>query len=171
MQFFIPLFQLLCSDCSQRACGLTVFRQWSGAALVLLAYDVSNADSFRRCEQWAELLADSFGHRKARGVLVGCKADLRDAAQVPSDAAREFAHEHGLQPFECSAVRYLSDAVAPNHFQSLITTRNDVLFPLRCPLLFVVRVQFEGKDVDTPFNFLADLFHRSYESKLKLLNS
>jgi hypothetical protein len=132
-------------------------------------YDVTNAQSFASCAKWVELLADSFGHRKLKGIvapplphpafvmheeeyvlsltvraafaphldlthfdlcilmvpdcvhhryshiyiyirlhvsgaLVGCKADLADAVAVNPNQARDFASEHGLQHFECSAV-------------------------------------------------------------------
>jgi hypothetical protein len=38
------------------------------------------------------------------GVLLGCKGDMQDAIAVTTRAAQDFAAEHGLQHFECSAV-------------------------------------------------------------------
>ena len=107
--------------------------QWTGAAIVIVCYDVTSADSFRNCAKWLDMCSEAFGQRKLKGVLLGCKADVRDAIAVPTHVAHEYAVEHGLQHFECSA--------------------------------------FEGKEVDTAFNYVADLFSRNYEAKLKWLQS
>ena len=42
--------------------------QWSGAAAVIVAYDITNANSFRNCAKWIDMLAESFGQRKLKGV-------------------------------------------------------------------------------------------------------
>lgn len=39
------------------------------------------------------------------GVLIGSKTDLKDQRVISPKAAQDFASEHGLQYYECSAVK------------------------------------------------------------------
>jgi hypothetical protein len=115
-----------------------ILLQWVGCAAIILAYDMTNADSFKSCAKWMEMATEAFGGRKIKGmaafhdgrhrqpwysgrfialfmfhwlffagVLLGCKGDMQDAIAVTTRAAQDFAAEHGLQHFECSAVRFL----------------------------------------------------------------
>jgi hypothetical protein len=50
--------------------SVSIVPQWSGAALVLVAYDMTNLQSFHHCSKWIESIMESFGHRKIRGTNV-----------------------------------------------------------------------------------------------------
>lgn len=88
---------------------------YDGCNFVLCAYDVTDRDSFNKCKAWIqEAKASLKGSRKLQGVVVACKNDLRDFAQVRPESALELAHEFGFGYFETSAM--LSDVDAPFNF-------------------------------------------------------
>lgn len=45
-----------------------VFLQWVGCAAIILAYDMTNADSFKSCAKWMEMATEAFGGRKIKGM-------------------------------------------------------------------------------------------------------
>ncbi len=127
------------------SCRAKISSQWVGCAAIILAYDMTNADSFKSCAKWMEMATEAFGGRKIKGiptlrectqspdidmshfitcvfdyavwplagVLLGCKGDMQDAIAVTTRAAQDFAAEHGLQHFECSAVCFGVDQQSP----------------------------------------------------------
>eukprot|EP00742_Colponemidia_sp_Colp-10_P002082 GILJ01002223.1.p1 GENE.GILJ01002223.1~~GILJ01002223.1.p1 ORF type:complete len:185 (+),score=27.35 GILJ01002223.1:49-603(+) len=89
--------------------GQSIFQSLTQSAydkvnMIMLVYDITNADSFRALEKW---LNDVRGTRREPlfGVLVANKTDMQEDSAVPSEQGQEFAQTHGLEFFECSAMR------------------------------------------------------------------
>lgn len=53
------------------------------------------------------------------GVLIGSKTDLKDQRVISPKAAQDFASQHGLQYFECSAVSTTHTHSSLTHLISL----------------------------------------------------
>eukprot|EP00455_Lapot_gusevi_P048305 TRINITY_DN6651_c0_g2_i2.p1 TRINITY_DN6651_c0_g2~~TRINITY_DN6651_c0_g2_i2.p1 ORF type:complete len:147 (+),score=37.50 TRINITY_DN6651_c0_g2_i2:249-689(+) len=77
---------------------------WKNASMVVLVYDVTNANSFNNCSIWLQACAEAFPEQKIRGVVVANKMDMSENAQVTVEQGRDMAAEHQLQHFECSAL-------------------------------------------------------------------
>ncbi len=74
---------------------------YSGAAGVILVYDVTRRRSFTELSKWVEEADESIGTRVPM-VVVGNKTDLPDRA-VPSDEAKRWAEDQGFLYMESSA--------------------------------------------------------------------
>ena len=74
---------------------------YSGAAGVILVFDVTRRRSFQELVKWVEEADESIGMRVPM-VCVGNKIDLPDRA-VPSDEAKEWAESQGFYYMESSA--------------------------------------------------------------------
>ncbi len=74
---------------------------YSGAAGVILVFDVTRRRSFAELVKWVEEADESIGHRVPI-IVVGNKTDLPDRA-VPSDEARGWAESKGFLYMESSA--------------------------------------------------------------------
>lgn len=73
-----------------------------GAQGVLLVYDITNMDSFRRLQKWNGTLMEA-GLTDIGIMVVGNKADLEDLRVVPKEMLEQFAiHNHRTQSIETS---------------------------------------------------------------------
>ena len=93
-------------DCS----GQGVFRElvaeyWKNANMVMLVYDVSNADSFNNLGTWLDLLRKTCPEKVLPGVLIANKIDLEDRFRVHTSEGSEFARTHNLEFVQVSAAR------------------------------------------------------------------
>lgn len=88
-----------------------------GGNYLMACYDISNAASFQKCKEWIEEAKKVMvkGNQKLQGVIVACKCDLRDFAQVRTESALELAHEHGFGFFETSSAMSI-DTDTPFNF-------------------------------------------------------
>lgn len=76
----------------------------SGAAAVLLCYDITNYDSFVNLEDWLRIVVKaSEGKEMPQLALVGNKSDLRHLTAVKSDQHKAFADENKMSSFIMSA--------------------------------------------------------------------
>lgn len=92
---------------------------FEGAAFLMVAYDVTDAASFKKCKDWIEECKAVMckGTKKLQGVIVACKNDLKDFSQIRNETALELAHEYGFGFFETSAAMSL-DTDAPFNFMA-----------------------------------------------------
>ncbi|MFX1559154.1 MAG: GTP-binding protein [Promethearchaeota archaeon] len=74
---------------------------YSGAAGIILVYDVTRRRSFTELSKWVQEADESIGARVPM-VCVGNKTDLPDRA-VPSDEAKRWAEDNGFLYMESSA--------------------------------------------------------------------
>ncbi|MCK5263966.1 MAG: GTP-binding protein, partial [Candidatus Thorarchaeota archaeon] len=74
---------------------------YSGAAGVILVFDVTRRRSFTEMSKWVQESDDSIGTR-VPALIVGNKTDLPDRA-VPSDEAKRWAEDNGFLYMESSA--------------------------------------------------------------------
>ena len=74
---------------------------YSGAAGVILVFDVTRRRSFAELVKWVEEADESIGHRVPI-IVVGNKTDLPDRA-VSADEARDWAEGNGFLYMESSA--------------------------------------------------------------------
>jgi small GTP-binding protein len=74
---------------------------YSGAAGVILVYDVTRRRSFTELSKWVQEADESVGTRVPM-IVVGNKTDLPDRA-VPSDEAKRWAEDQGFLYMESSA--------------------------------------------------------------------
>lgn len=102
-------------------------KYWMGSNFLMLCYDVSNRASFTNLKKWVEEAkkcmskpsstssSTSAAKKRPVGILVACKNDLNEFAATKTDEAQEFAAEHALAFFECSALTG-KDVDAPFNF-------------------------------------------------------
>ncbi len=74
---------------------------YSGAAGVILVFDVTRRRSFTEMSKWVQEADESIGTR-VPALIVGNKTDLPDRA-VPSDEAKRWAEDNGFMYMESSA--------------------------------------------------------------------
>lgn len=71
---------------------------------VILAYDITNAESFKDIQQWYEKAETHNAYGTPRFILVGCKADEPGTKrQVTTEQAAAYAKKLGIPFFETSA--------------------------------------------------------------------
>jgi transport family protein 27 len=82
---------------------------WENPGLVMVAYDVSQGESFESCVKWLERVRAQKPAVETQlpGVLVACKCDLEARREVSEERGRELAASKDLVYFETSAVREL----------------------------------------------------------------
>ena len=109
----------------------------SDANFAIIAYDVTNRESFKSCGKWLRDVhaGSSSGDAAAECILVACKGDARPQAdddasrvQVTRNDGETFAKTNGLAYFETSAQ--------------------------------------DGKGVEEPFHHVATTFHQRYEASV-----
>ncbi|CAI2383037.1 unnamed protein product [Moneuplotes crassus] len=69
---------------------------------MIVAYDITNRDSFSEVEQWLNLIERNFPFVRAI-ILCGTKADLKDQRQVSKIEGEELAFEYNMSFFETSS--------------------------------------------------------------------
>jgi len=75
---------------------------YRGAAAAIVAYDITNPESFKKAQYWVKEL-QKHGSSGIIMVLVGNKADLHESRSVPSQDAQEYAEKNSMLFFETSA--------------------------------------------------------------------
>eukprot|EP00658_Telonema_sp_P-2_P042483 TRINITY_DN30503_c0_g1_i2.p1 TRINITY_DN30503_c0_g1~~TRINITY_DN30503_c0_g1_i2.p1 ORF type:complete len:150 (-),score=55.27 TRINITY_DN30503_c0_g1_i2:189-638(-) len=77
-----------------------------GSHAILLAYDITNADSFHNLEDWLGVVLKVFENEESKPYLglVGNKMDLNHMRAVSTDKHKEFALEHNMASFFVSAM-------------------------------------------------------------------
>ncbi len=75
---------------------------YRNAAVAVIVYDITSANSFARAKFWIKELQKN-GPQKCSIVLAGNKLDLADRRVVDTEEARLFAEEKGALFFEVSA--------------------------------------------------------------------
>ena len=74
------------------------------ALIVLLVYDITDVSSFESIPKWIDKARNEV-NSSALLMLVGNKVDLDDDRRVSQFYANEFAKEHKMEFFECSAIK------------------------------------------------------------------
>ena len=75
-----------------------------GSAAIILAYDVTNSESFKNVQDWLEYAHAEFkGPKQPLLALVGNKVDLMHLRQVKAEKHNMFAMENQMTPFAVSA--------------------------------------------------------------------
>jgi small GTP-binding protein len=74
------------------------------ASAALLTFDLTVRRSFDDVSAWKEHFEGEVAQRSARFLLVGNKADLRGACEVPEEEARAWASDHKAPYFAVSAL-------------------------------------------------------------------
>lgn len=75
---------------------------YRGAHGIILAYDVTDQNSFNNLGYWMEQV-NLYARGDVCKLLVGCKSDRTDARAVEYNTAKAFADQQGLQLIETSA--------------------------------------------------------------------
>ncbi|KAL2326477.1 hypothetical protein Fmac_025535 [Flemingia macrophylla] len=91
---------LCCNRIGYQAITTAYYRGATGA---LLAYDITNQQSFDHVEKWLDELR-IHADKNILVMLVGNKSDLNSVRAVPIEAARDFARQEGLFFVETSAL-------------------------------------------------------------------
>ncbi|KAI8929807.1 P-loop containing nucleoside triphosphate hydrolase protein [Entophlyctis helioformis] len=101
--------------------GHDVFQEYlskycKSASSFILVYDTTNADSFKALPKWIQFIRQIKDLRHGcRGVLVATKTDQSFRRAVPTQQGEEFAKQHNLVFFECSAATN-TDVEAPFYY-------------------------------------------------------
>ncbi|KAH7680063.1 Small GTPase superfamily, partial [Aphelenchoides avenae] len=87
------------------------------AKAVIIAFDITNRDSFVKTKEWSKVARTVGQYERAVIVLVGNKVDMASVRQVSFEEAHDFANGERLSYFETSAkevtgVTDLFDAIA-----------------------------------------------------------
>ena len=69
---------------------------------MIIAFDVTNQDSFENVKTWMNSIYKHADPQIAK-VLVGNKVDLDDQRIISHNEAQKIAQEHGMDYFETSA--------------------------------------------------------------------
>jgi small GTP-binding protein len=69
---------------------------YRSADIAILAYDVTQLDSFEAMEQWSNELAEK-APPNLQVIIVGNKIDLKDDRVVQADTADQWAKDHGAK--------------------------------------------------------------------------
>jgi Ras-related protein Rab-5C len=75
---------------------------YRGADAIVLVYDISSSESFRRAAQWSEEVKRN-ASGEAMKILVGNKSDLEESREVSAEEARGYARGEGMGYIETSA--------------------------------------------------------------------
>eukprot|EP01083_Nonionella_stella_P289692 985847_1 len=77
----------------------------SDVSMLILAYDVTSRRSFEKCQKLlAEIQKKSKNDEKLHGVILACKNDLDEYAEVDFTEAQDFAAQNEFAAFSCSAL-------------------------------------------------------------------
>lgn len=66
---------------------------------------MAERSTYDNAKHWIAKIRDDLNRPGLPGVLVACKSDLKEFADVPTKEASDYAKSIGLEYFECSAVR------------------------------------------------------------------
>lgn len=75
---------------------------YRGALGVILVFDITRTETFRKLEQWIREIRDNADHN-VKITLVGNKCDLKHLRMVSTGDATTFAESHGMEYIETSA--------------------------------------------------------------------
>eukprot|EP00927_Polykrikos_kofoidii_P058607 TRINITY_DN53233_c0_g1_i1.p1 TRINITY_DN53233_c0_g1~~TRINITY_DN53233_c0_g1_i1.p1 ORF type:complete len:207 (+),score=52.64 TRINITY_DN53233_c0_g1_i1:145-765(+) len=84
---------------------------WETASVVMLVYDVSNAESFQNLATWYDKVKESRVESAFTGVVIAAKTDLSERpGAVSAEQGQQFSSEKGLEFFETCAAKGHVDA-------------------------------------------------------------
>jgi transport family protein 27 len=66
----------------------------SQASAVVLAYDITNDESFNSLEYWLKIIKEKCRDSPLIGVVVATKVDLNELAVIGYEEGQEFADRH-----------------------------------------------------------------------------
>lgn len=75
---------------------------YRGAHGIIVAFDVTNAESFSNVQKWLQEV-ERYAGDNVQIILVGNKCDLAQDRKISTAEAQEFAEHHNLEYFETSA--------------------------------------------------------------------
>ncbi|XP_076961019.1 ras-related protein RABF1-like [Bidens hawaiensis] len=75
---------------------------YRGAAVAVIAYDITNPDSFHKAQHWVKEL-QKHGSADIVMALVGNKADLQEKREVSVQDGKDYAEKNGMFFIETSA--------------------------------------------------------------------
>lgn len=75
---------------------------YKGAHGVIITYDVTNAESFRKVSNWLEQISQN-SQNIVRKILVGNKCDIEEGRVISYEEGLKLAKENNMQFFETSA--------------------------------------------------------------------
>jgi len=76
----------------------------SGAAAIVMVYDITNYDSFRDLEEWLQVVKEAYSEATMPYIaLVGNKTDLFHMQAVKTEVHNRFADQHSLYSYLVSA--------------------------------------------------------------------
>ena len=83
-----------------RSIAISSIRNANG---VLLVYDITKKNTYGTLEYWFKQIKNVLEIKDTPIVLIGNKIDLKDSREVLYEKGEEFAKDHGIKFFECSA--------------------------------------------------------------------
>ena len=83
-----------------RSIAISSIRNANG---VLLVYDITKKNTYGTLEYWFKQIKNVLEIKDTPIVLIGNKIDLKDSREVSYEKGEEFAKDHGIKFFECSA--------------------------------------------------------------------
>ena len=83
-----------------RSIAISSIRNSNG---VLLVYDITKLNTYETLEYWFKQIKNVLEIKDTPIVLVGNKNDLENERKVSYEKGEEFAKNHGIKFFECSA--------------------------------------------------------------------
>ena len=83
-----------------RSIAISSIRNSNG---VLLVYDITKLNTYETLEYWFKQIKNVLEIKDTPIVLIGNKIDLKDSREVSYEKGEEFAKDHGIKFFECSA--------------------------------------------------------------------
>ena len=89
--------------CGQEEYKCLIDNFYGNARVFLLAYDVTNDESFKNIEKWVNDVKAKNTDKTIHFVLIGTKIDLNDNRKVPKEDGEKFAKENGMAFVEVSA--------------------------------------------------------------------
>ena len=89
--------------CGQEVCKSLISSFYGNASVFLLAYDVTNEESFNDIESWVKDVKAKNTVETIHFVLIGTKIDLENKRVVSKESGRKFAEEKGMKFVEVSA--------------------------------------------------------------------
>ena len=77
-------------------------RLYSDAMGIILAYDITNANSFDNAIKWLQRIKN-YANEDVEKIIIGNKCDMEDKRMVAKDRGIEIAEENGISFMETSA--------------------------------------------------------------------
>ncbi|KAL9955419.1 hypothetical protein ACROYT_G036746 [Oculina patagonica] len=93
----------ICDSAGKEMFADIVQQHWTQPDMFLVAYDVTNEQSFNACNKWYERCRAQKPNQNLTGALVATKTDLKQRRVISTKQGRELASSKGLEYFECSA--------------------------------------------------------------------